>query len=528
MWIFCPFLSTDAPKRRAIEREFTFPADIMECRVCGSSTKSRCSRCRLAFYCSTGCQTTDWPLHMVQCRAQAVSVGAEQRALPSAVSSLNVDWPVRRQHLVIAGYTGKWTRRLAVCPAEPGTYLLLFAPERPASILRQPHQISALITATLEQPCVHKDFDLAEQADAQWWSSREMPLVWSWKLFALSGSPELPQPPVSQGSLRFPPYAADPTAPLTFLIWSCNQPFAKHKGRAVVGPLTEAIFAWYAALAQRLQPTAVMGLGDTVYTDSDTPINWVNKVLAVPGWTRSAEVLRRVDELYRETYWQHWSFPAFREVLHNHAHIFTWDDHEIRDGWGSEPGLDASQHPLGSAARRAAELFVLGIGPRLRPGLNADAHQAFVLPPVAMWIFDTRSSRHYNERIVSEEQWVDFAGFLKQVATDRRVSVLLLSITVPLIYLRLGWERALSEMSDLGQELLGCRDDARDSWRAPGNELHLARLIELLRQLHTARPALPIIIISGDIHVANAFSFQPAGFSAPLYQGMYTPLIFAQ
>jgi hypothetical protein len=46
-------------------------ARATQCLVCGSSQNvSKCSRCRLAFYCSAACQKEHWPYHRVVCKPQ--------------------------------------------------------------------------------------------------------------------------------------------------------------------------------------------------------------------------------------------------------------------------------------------------------------------------------------------------------------------------------------------------------------------------------------------------------------------------
>ena len=66
--------------------------------------------------------------------------------------------------------------------------------------------------------------------------------------------------------------------------------------------------------------------------------------------------------------------------------------------------------------------------------------------------------------------------------------------------------------------MAGIRDDIRDSWHSKGNRSQLKELIGILRKLHRRRPDIDIVNLSGDIHVANAFSFQPPGFTKALYQ----------
>lgn len=64
----------------------------------------------------------------------------------------------------------------------------------------------------------------------------------------------------------------------------------------------------------------------------------------------------------------------------------------------------------------------------------------------------------------------------------------------------------------------GMRDDVRDSWHSPGNIGQLKQLIGVLKELHRKNSKIEIINISGDIHVANMYAFQPLGFTRALYQ----------
>jgi hypothetical protein len=46
-------------------------ARATQCLVCGSSQNvSKCSRCRLAFYCTAACQKEHWPFHRAVCKSQ--------------------------------------------------------------------------------------------------------------------------------------------------------------------------------------------------------------------------------------------------------------------------------------------------------------------------------------------------------------------------------------------------------------------------------------------------------------------------
>ena len=299
-----------------------------------------------------------------------------------------------------------------------------------------------------------------------------------------------------------------------YLIWSCNQPFRESYGKVQPHKLALGIFKWYKQLAEQIRPACIMGLGDVMYTDGISLLNWQSRIAyQTKDWHTQENVPRRMRQFQAECYQRHWSFPDFASVLSAYPHVFTYDDHEFRDGWGSEK-VDEKDSLLGNAARSVAEDIILGGGPRVCLGRGCDAHQSFVHGDLATWIFDTRTSRHYGKSIISEQQLQDFEKFLRTCTSK----FLLLSITVPLLYLRESVVMAAAESSDVIQDLLGFRDDARDCWRAGQNVPYLQKLIELLRAFHQQNPTVPIVVVSGDIHVANAFTFQPAGFSRPLWQ----------
>ena len=66
--------------------------------------------------------------------------------------------------------------------------------------------------------------------------------------------------------------------------------------------------------------------------------------------------------------------------------------------------------------------------------------------------------------------------------------------------------------------LLGIRDDVRDSWHSPGNRAQLEELIGILRRTLRANDDCIPVNLSGDVHISNAFSFIPPGFTRACYQ----------
>ncbi|MES9883422.1 MAG: alkaline phosphatase D family protein [Sedimenticola sp.] len=314
--------------------------------------------------------------------------------------------------------------------------------------------------------------------------------------------------------------------------WSCNQPYDTKDDQGLVAPHVEQTLKWYEQQVDDFKPSEVWGLGDTGYSDGTSACNMVRQVDENPDWINRTDNSRRMRTAYGDMYRAHWSFDSMQRVMRSVPHICMWDDHEIRDGWGSEES-DFQAHGIAmqGAARQAAEDYILDLGPRVRPrqaanapiqSTQSDAHQAYIDNEVATFVFDGRSNRRYREcsgRVISDEQMGDFMLFCQRVAQNERVKTLLLGIGVPLVNLSDALEAIASTLPDwLNDMAHETRDDVRDSWNSPGNRAQLKQLMEVLLGLHRQRPDLEIATISGDIHLANAFTFQPPGFAKPIYQ----------
>jgi hypothetical protein len=86
--------------------------------------------------------------------------------------------------------------------------------------------------------------------------------------------------------------------------------------------------AWkqFAAFVKEAKPHFILMMGDQVYVDEDTPNVFHEHFASRPAARRAALV---------EKYTLTWSRKVVREVLANFPCYMMWDDHDIRDGWGS-------------------------------------------------------------------------------------------------------------------------------------------------------------------------------------------------
>ncbi len=364
-------------------------------------------------------------------------------------------------------------------------------------------------------------------------------------------------------------------------VWSCHQPYASENGSAIVKPESEKILAWYQKGMEQFSPHMVWMMGVSVSFDGTGALDFVEQVYDPKGWHDNWGMRKDLLSLYRLNYRYHWGFKPMQAVMRRFPHLGMWDDHEIRDGYGSEESdfRDCNQ-AIKQIASQAAEEYLFQYSPKLRSESTrnsaVDNHQAYINSSIAAFVFDGRNSRNYGEdmpipsevpllasalaglllgaiggvagaaagtvagavagaqlsaeivdvyrwhnpgEVVSELQLKDFERFCHHLKSQPQVKYLVLGNSVPFIYILDFVESIAAESAIAGTETgKNMRDDIRDSWHSPANRRQLSKLIDILRDLHHARNDMEFINISGDIHISNAFVFQPDGFNKSLFQ----------
>ncbi len=386
--------------------------------------------------------------------------------------------------------------------------------------------------------------------------------------------------PLIEGEIIFEEEKREDNAKI--VAWSCHQPYASESDQAIIKQESEKILSWYQNKVEEFSPHMIWMLGDSVYSDGTSSLDFVKQVYNQKGWENSSIQRKDLLSLYRLNYRYHWGFKSMQTIMRKFPHLGMWDDHEIRDGYGSEESdFSSANKVIKQIASQAAEEYLFQYSPKLRSESTKnsliDNHQAYVNNTIASFIFDGRNSRNYGEdiavpseiillattlasialdiatgkvaskvagkiagqtigpktaadiidlyrwhnpgEVVSDLQLKDFERFCNHIKSQPHVRYLLLGNAVPFIYLLDFVESIAAESAIAGTDTgKNIRDDIRDSWHSPANRRQLSRLIDILRDLHQARDDIEFINISGDIHISNAFTFQPDGFNKPLYQ----------
>ncbi len=306
---------------------------------------------------------------------------------------------------------------------------------------------------------------------------------------------------------RFAPTVGQPAA-FSFGFGSCHQPFTeppldrrlqRHPGAGIYRHMRE--------LLTDRRADYLMLLGDQVYSDAVSRIS-VREALAADERLSDDDL----TETYRHLYRGYFNERGFRELTEALPAYLMWDDHDIFDGWGSLLRQTEFDRRLYRAAETAFREYqwlrdpdgtVDGVPPYAFETWYADT---------GTFVLDLRGERDYEAgRIVSPAQWARLDDFLTS-ATERDVPTVFIAASVPVIH------ASPAIMGALERWPTGTGRDIRDRWDVPTFRHERTSLFERLFAWQAARPRRQVVLLSGDVHVAAAFSVRRRGGRGHLTQ----------
>ena len=256
-------------------------------------------------------------------------------------------------------------------------------------------------------------------------------------------------------------------------------------------------------------PHLLIGGGDQIYADSlwhgeDRELHDFSvssraaQLLKRPSKARRLRLTRAWVDLYRRAWWgRPGRTRPMAEVVARVPGVYTWDDHELMDGWGSFSkefmGSPVVQD-AGHASLRAFRAFQLGEDPEV----PRDHHfqGVSVGEGLEIVLLDTRWQRSLT-RILGADQWTVFKEHLAGLRAryGARPHHLLVVVAVPVVHARFpAVMYSLLDSHELG-------DDLRDHWEHDSHQGERARLIKALLE-HGAGGG-SVTVLSGDVHVAS-------------------------
>jgi len=270
-----------------------------------------------------------------------------------------------------------------------------------------------------------------------------------------------------EGRLAFKnaPAPGTPTS-LTFAFVSCHKPFAYAEAQRFV--MWDQMSAVFPAQNVRL----LLMIGDQIYGDD--------------CYKKVSRGEQPAVEAYREVYQQYWGHKSVMRILGRYPTYMIWDDHEVRDGWGSQDG-DSDTHSIFKAARQVYWEFQHDHNPTTF-GPEAQ-HYAFGFGQVGFLVLDLRGhrdlSRNMDERpLLGTKQWGDITEWLTTRAQNYRV--LFIVCSVPIVHVPLG-----------AADLFFLRDHWSSMKIRPEQEALVRLLFTVMNESDNLRQ---IVVLGGEVH----------------------------
>ncbi len=253
----------------------------------------------------------------------------------------------------------------------------------------------------------------------------------------------------------------------------------------------------------------LIGGGDQLYADQLWQKPPLKEFEGMDGEKRldkptGNDFVPRLTEQFVDLYADRWTRRGTKQVLARVPGIFTWDDHDIVDGWGSYPeekqNADCFQG-LYEAASDCFEAFQLGGEENNCYGERDHYLQSLTYREpgheLDLIAIDIRSGRT-RDQVMAESQWSDLKELLEKHArrdSDDRTRHLVLVSSIPVVFLQY-------RIGHLPINFGNLQDDLIDQWQHSRHRGERARLImRLLR--HAGRSGTRVTILSGDVHVGS-------------------------
>lgn len=318
------------------------------------------------------------------------------------------------------------------------------------------------------------------------------------------------------------------TGSFSFLFSSCFQPYTYHSGIFNLGKKTwiaQDSLASMRNLRARAEsshgPSFYLAIGDQYYVDPGASLFFGSSPIAYLYGGKSQKLrssLKEVPNYLNRLNRLHFALPDIDATFTALPSVMMWDDHDIRDGWGSH----GDEHLPGwisyyEAAREAFVSYQAARNPEFSSIVNAgDWDPDLVIVPrlsspdadnsaeelnmqfdwglATFFVVDGRSDRNYgNGRGMSEKQFEKLENWLNQRDRDNKPTVFVFAYPVPVLGSTSKLFRTANHLPTSNQ------DDIHD--RILRHEQ--IRLIEMFTKHFQENPSHKLLVLSGDVHYSG-------------------------
>ncbi|CAN5819648.1 hypothetical protein BH23CHL2_BH23CHL2_34390 [soil metagenome] len=295
---------------------------------------------------------------------------------------------------------------------------------------------------------------------------------------------------------RFAP-SPDQPAGLTFGFGSCNRPFnlcddkvAYHQAAGIYDAFVEDL--------RRADARFMVLVGDQIYSDE-------LDLISVRGIVEDESRAPSLDEAiasYRAVSRGYLGVPGFRTLREQIPTVTIWDDHDIFDNWGSRKEVSNLDERLFEAATKVYAEYQHARNPGPRKD-RSPFHYWFKHGDIGFFVLDIRGHRDWNSgRLLGVEQWDELVSFIDGPESDG-ISTLFVVSSVPVAHVARWMPKLLEPLpGKLG-------DSVRDRWTTDAFRGQRDALLEQLFGWQTASSSRQVVVLSGDVHVASAYTIRP-------------------
>jgi alkaline phosphatase D len=334
--------------------------------------------------------------------------------------------------------------------------------------------------------------------------------------------------PLGEGSFETSPAGdADTPEKVVIALISCNQPF---NDRGTIEPKSGKMLRLLPQILQDNKVKFVLPCGDQIYADNPkvfSLFNEKNPYLIRQVFPEKKSIKEctadEVRRLYDMRYRTFWSSVPIRKMYANYPCYPTLDDHEIRDGWGSHPehsGKDCLKIKQGALnAYYDYQASSVLSRPALGMRKSGSFHYDFSYGNIGIFVMDIRSQRYTidprRRQMFSQAQFEDLQVFLSK---NSHKKVLFIVSSVPVFFVP-------GVLADISRKTGFKKDSFVDHWSYQSFRPARDKFLSLLHAHQQAHPNQRVAILSGDVHIGNAFGIHWQGGRKPrLYQFTSSPL----
>jgi phosphodiesterase/alkaline phosphatase D-like protein len=286
---------------------------------------------------------------------------------------------------------------------------------------------------------------------------------------------------------------------VVFGFGSCNRPFtATPDHRLRLSPVAGLYPAMDRDL-QRQHADFILLAGDQVYSDELAPVS-VREQLS--GDAQHPPAFDAVLAAYRHVSRGFLGEAGFRQLRQHFPTYCIWDDHDIFNCWGSRLTKTPLDRQLFAAASRAYCEYQQVRNPGGRIGAPPYTY-TFRYGSVGYLVLDLRGCRDYEQHhLLGQAQWLAVQAYLAgpDAAT---VQTLFVVSSIPIAHV----SRWLAALFD---RLPGSNGNAvRDRWCSAAFVDSRDALLDELFAWQAQRRERQVIVLSGDVHCASAFTIRP-------------------